>query len=171
MKKRTIILCCIITSFLFLLGASGFMMKQKHDFRQTIADIPAFCLPQVTDNLLFCNTQIAKDKPVLLIYLHPECDFCHAKAHQIQQKEVNTRDIQMVLVSFAERDSLVKFVETYNLTDMSGLVVLMDSQLLLYDRLQVASIPTTYIYDRRHRLVDVKQGAAKLEKLIQLANQ
>ena len=171
MKKRTIILCCMITVFLFMFGSSIFLIKQKHGFRRTIVDIPEFCLPQVVDSLLLCNTQLTQDNPVILMYLHPECDFCHAKAQQIQQNVVEARDIQIVLVSYAERDSLIKFVETYNLVDIPNVVVLMDPQLLLYDRLRMKSIPTSYIYDRQHRLVAVKRGAAKLEKLIQLANQ
>jgi len=172
MRKRTIILCCILALFLFLLGASGFLIKQKHDFCQTIAVLPDFCLPQAVDSTLFCSTQIAKDKPVLLMYMHPECDHCHRNAQQIQQKALNASDIQWVLVSYAAKDSLIKFMETYRLIDIQGLVVLMDSQLSLYDRLHVEYIPTSYIYNSRHRLVTVKRGAAiKLDKLIQLARQ
>jgi peroxiredoxin len=170
MKKRTIILCCLAAAFLFLLGASGFRMKKKYDFRRTIAILPDFCLPQATDSVLFCNTQLKKGKPVVLMYFHSECDYCHVKAQQLQLKSEDMGDVQWVLVSYAEKDSLNKFVATYNLGDISSLVVLMDSQFSLYDCLQVPSIPTNYIYDRRHQLVAAKQKNAKLETIIRLAN-
>ncbi|MDR2911265.1 MAG: hypothetical protein LBV47_07895, partial [Bacteroidales bacterium] len=95
-------------------------------------------------------------------------EFCHAEAQQLQQKPTNAENIQWVLVSYAAQDSLNKFAETYDLYSMSGLFVLMDKEMTLYEHLQVKSIPTSYIYNRHHNLVTVKQGAAKLENLIQL---
>ena len=170
MNKRYIILGCIVTIFLAFLGASAFMMKKKQDFRRAIACIPGFCLPTVADSLLFCNTQLDKGKPVVVMYFHSECDFCQIKAQQLQQKSVNEWDIQWVMVSYAAKDSLNKFMETYNLDHIAGLVVLMDPQLSLYDRLQVKGIPTCFIYNRQHQLVAIKQGSTKLEQVIQLAS-
>ncbi len=171
MTRRSIILYLIAAVFLFLLAGSAFLIKQRQDFKQTIADIPEFCLLQAVDSQPFSNAQLAKGKPVILIYLHPECDLCQIEARQLQQKAGKTEDIQWVLVSPAENDTLRKFVETYHLVDISSVVVLMDTQYTLYDCLQVAHIPTSYIYDRRHRLVTIIQGLSKLEKLMQLANQ
>jgi thiol-disulfide isomerase/thioredoxin len=144
-------------------------MKQKYEFHQTIDDLFEFCLPCATDSTLFCSMQITKDKPVILMYFHPECDLCISKVQQIQQISEISGDIQWILVSFAEKDTLMKFMETYQLTDISNLVVLVDFQLSLHDHLQLASIPAIYIYDRRHQLVAVKRGSAKFEKIIQLA--
>ena len=171
MNKRTVILCCIVTVFLFLLGASAFLLKQKYDFRQTIAVLPDFCLPQAVDSMLFCNTQIAQDRPVVLLYFHPECDFCRNEIQQIQQKMDNSGGIQLILISNAGKYGLRQFAATYQLDIVPDLTILMDQQLEMYDRLQVKSIPSCYIYDRRHQLVAVKQGAMKLEILIRLANQ
>ena len=170
MTKRKIILAFIAAGFLLLLGASVFLMKQKQNFKRSIAVIPEFCLPQAIDSLMFCHTQLSQGKPVVIIYFHTECDFCHAKAQQLQQKTDTAGNIQWVFVSFAHNYSVNKFMETYDLADIPNLVVLVDPQFLLYERLKVTAIPTSYIYDRRHRLVTVKRGAAKLETLIQLAN-
>ena len=170
MKKRKIILCCFAAIFLALSGVSLFMMKKKRDFRRTIAVIPEFCLLQVVDSFPFCSAQLDKGKPVIMMYFHPECDFCHVKAQYLQKTSANgVGDIQWIMVSYAEKDSLIQFIETYNLDEISGLTVLLDSQLSLYDRLQVAGIPTSFIYDRRHRLVAVKRGETKLETMIRLA--
>ena len=170
MNKRKVILGCIAAVFLFLLGGSVFLLKQKHDFKQSIADIPEFCLQQVVDSLLFCNTQLVKDNPVILMYFHPECDFCQTEAIQIQQNAGNTGDIQWVLVSYAEKDSLQKFMEVHQLVDVPNLVMLMDSQFILYNHLWVKSIPTSYVYDRQHRLVKIIHGIERFENLLWLAN-
>ena len=169
MNKR-IILGCILAIFISLLGVSLFLMKKKQDFKRALAVIPEFCLPQAVDNRPFCNTQFVNGKSVVLSYIHPECEFCRTEAQQIRQKADSIGDIQWVLVSFAERDSLQKFMEINQLTDIPGLVMLVDSQHELYDRLQVKNIPTSYVYDRRHRLVTIMPGAVRLEKLIQPAN-
>ena len=149
MKKRRFLLCCIAAVFLFLLGASLFQMKQKQDFKNSIAVIPEFCLPQAVDSILFCNTDFFADKPVIVMYFHPECDLCHTKAEKIRQEAEKAKDIQWALVSYAEKDSLIKFIETYHLSDISSLVVLADTQFLLYERLQVSGIPSSFVYDRR----------------------
>ena len=170
MKKKHAILCCIATAFLFLLGSSLFLIKQKRDFWQTIASIPEFCLSQAIDSLLFCNTQIVKGNPMVLMYLHPECDHCHAEMKQIQQKSDTVKDIQWILVSYAERDSLKKFATTYHLNEIYDLKILMDSNLELHNRLQVKGIPSCCIYNRQHQLVKVIQGIERLEKVLRLAN-
>ena len=171
MKKHTIILYCFLAVFLALLGASVFLMKKKRDFRRSIAVMPEFCLPQARDSILFCSEQFEKGKPIVVMYFHPECDFCHAKAKQLQQGKGKVAEIKWVLVSYAERDSVKKFMETYGLADISNIVVLVDSQLYLYDRLHVEKIPTYFIYNRDHHLVPVKRGDSKLETIIRLANQ
>ena len=169
MKKRTIVLYCIVAIFLFLFVSLAFLVKQKYKLRRTIENLSDFCLPCTIDSTLFCSMQIAKDMPVILMYFHPECDLCISKVQQIQQISEMYRDIQWILVSFAEKDTLMKFAETYQLTDISNLVVLVDSQLSLYDHLQLASIPAIYIYDRRHQLAAIKRGSVKFEEIILLA--
>jgi len=170
MKKRHIILSCVVVLFLILLGASMFLLKQKQDFKLSIADIPEFCLQQATDSLPFCNTQLAKGLPIVLMYLHPECEVCHTEARQMQQKACNAENIQWVLISYANRDSLNKFATIFHLHDIPRLTILMDSQLTLHSRLQVKSIPSCYIYNSQHQLVKVIQGMGRVEKIIQLAN-
>jgi len=169
MKKHTIALCGTVTVFIILLGALVFLMKQKYELRRTIEYLSDFCLPSVSDSTVFCSMQIAKDKPVILMYFHPECELCTLKMQQIQQVSKTYGDIQWILVSFAEKDTLIKFVETYQLTDIPNLAVLVDFQFTLHDHLHLANIPTIYIYDRRHRLVSIERGLAKFEKLIKLA--
>jgi len=170
MKKRAIFLSCLAAVFLFLLGASGRRLKRNSDFRKSIAEVPEFCLSKVVDSLLFCSTQFTKDKPVVLMYVHPECDYCHAKAQQLSQKTIQVEGIQWAMVSYAERDNLKKFIETYHLDDIPSVEVLSDAEFSLYNRLKVAGIPSSYIYNRQHRLVAVKQGGTKLETIVQLAN-
>jgi len=170
MTKRSIILGCIVAVFGCLLGASVFLLKQKWDFKQSIAVIPDFCLPQVMDSLQFCHTQLIKGNPFVLMYVHPECEICQTEARQIQQKASNAKDIQWVLVSYAERESLCQFMETYQLADIPGLVMLMDSQFVLHDQLEAPGIPTSYVYNSQHQLVSIVRGISRLDKLIQLAN-
>jgi len=168
---KRIILGCIVVVFIFFIGASVVLIKKKHDFRKTIVEIPEFCILQAVDSVSFCNTQLEKDKPVVLMYLHPECDICHIEARQLQQKQEGNDYIQWILVSYAERDSMNKFAATYELNAIPYLTILMDSQFELHDLLQVKGVPSCYIYDRHHKLVKVLQGAAKLENVILLANQ
>jgi len=170
MKKKHIILGCILAVFICMLSSLLFLLKQKHDFRKTIANIPEFCLPQSNDSLLFCNTQIVKRNPMVLMYLHPECDICQIEAQQMQQRLDHTGKIQWILVSYAERDSLNKFTTTYRLNEIPDLNILMDSNFELYNRLQVKGIPSCYIYNRQHKLVKVLKGIEKLETIIKLAN-
>ena len=168
MKKR-IILYCLLVVFISLLGASLFLMKQKQDFNRKIAVIPEFCLPRVVDSMLFCSMQLLHGNPVVLMYMHSECEFCQTEAQQIRQKLSSVENIQWVLISYAEKDSLQKFMETYQLSDVPELVMLMDSEFELHDRLKVKSIPTSYVYNRQLQLVTVLPGAVSIEKLIQLA--
>ena len=170
MKKR-VILGCIVVVFLFLIGASVILIKKKHDFRKSIVDIPNFCMLQAIDCISFCSTQLEKNKPVVLMYIHPECDICHIEAQQLQKKQEMNNYIQWILVSYAERDSLNQFATTYQLNAFSNLTILMDSQFELYDLLRVKEVPSCYIYDRHHKLVKVLQGAVKLGNIILLANQ
>ncbi|MDR0815691.1 MAG: hypothetical protein LBN37_08080, partial [Bacteroidales bacterium] len=80
------------------------------------------------------------------------------------------KNIQWVLASPAERDSLNKFAATYRLQDVANLTILMDVRWELHNRLQVKSIPSCYVYNRQHRLVKTVQGLVRLENIINLAN-
>jgi Thiol-disulfide isomerase and thioredoxins len=168
---KRIILGCIAVVFLFLIVASVILIKKKHDFKKTIVDMPEFCILQSVDSVLFCSTQLEKNKPVVLMYFHPECEICHNEARQLQQKQERIENIQWILVSYAERDSLNQFASTYQLNAIPYLTMLMDLQFELHDFLQVKGVPSCYIYDGHHKLVKVLQGAVKLENIILLANQ
>ena len=170
MKKR-ILLGCIGAAFILLIGSIAILLKKKRDFNQTITDLPSFCLPQALDSMSFCSKQLLKDKSVVLMYLHPECNICHIESQQMHPKMKKMNNIQWILVSFAEKDSLNKFSSTYQLNEIPDLTILMDSKFELYDQLQVKSIPSCYIYDRQLKLVKIIRGMAKLETIIQLAKQ
>jgi peroxiredoxin len=167
--KKMIILGCIGAAFIFLIGATAILFKKKHDFRQTITDLPSFCLLRALDNMPFCSTQLVKDKSVVLMYLHPECDICHIESQQMLHKMEKMNNIQWILVSFAEKNSLNQFALTYQLNTIPDLTILMDTKFELHYRLQVKSIPSCYIYDRQHQLVKTIRGMTKLETIIQLA--
>ena len=170
MKTQHFIFGFIVATFIFLTGASVFLFKQKQDFNKKFAVFPEFCLPQAIDSALFCNTQIDKEKPVVIKYMHPECEHCKHEAQEIRHKPDLANTIQWVLVSFAERDSLNQFATTYQLDNMPNLTILMDAEFELFDLLQVnGRIPSCYIYDRRLRLVKVSRGTERLEKVVRLA--
>jgi len=168
-SKRKIILTGIAAVFIILLGVSVFLIVKKRYLGQAIVNIPEFCLPQAGNGMLFCNTQLTQGKPVVITYFHTDCVYCHTKAQQLQQKTASIEGIQWILVSYAEKDSIVKFIDKYNLNSVSDLYVLSDSLFSLHNSLQVESIPSTYIYNSRHKLVKVMRGSTKIETIVKLA--
>jgi peroxiredoxin len=168
MQKRRWILYGVAAIFLLLLTGSGHLLLQKHHFKQSIAAIPEFCLPQAADSALFCKAQLLPDKPVALLYFHPECEICQREAQQMHEKSAFLKDIQWVLVSPAPRDTLRQFARMYHLAEIPDINILMDVKGDLSTLLQVKSMPACYIYNRKHHLVKTMQGLVRLETVMQL---
>jgi peroxiredoxin len=142
---------------------------KRIQFKEKVSAIPEFCLPQATDSTFFCETQLASKQPVVLMYFHPECELCQSEIQQVSKKAIQMENIQWILVSNASRETVNAFAETHGLLPIHNMRILIDTDMNLCDYLQLKSIPSCFVYNRRHRLVKVIYGLVRAENIIALA--
>ncbi len=61
----------------------------------------------------FTPENLAKKKPVIVVYFDPDCDHCQKQATWIAEKIESFNSINLIFVSWAEQTANLKFAETY----------------------------------------------------------
>ncbi len=76
--------------------------------------LPPFKLLQA-DSTWFTNMELAKKKPVVIIYFSPECGHCQLAAQEMTNSIDKLKDATFLWVSYYSVPDIAKFVENYHL--------------------------------------------------------
>ena len=166
--RKNLILICLAAIFILLLAGSVYRHLEKKNWEKDISALPAFCLPQAMDSVLFCHSQIAGNAPVVILYLHPDCDLCQSEAAFLREKISLFGNSQLLMISHAGREELSRFVTDYGLDRLPSLKILTDPDIEMYTRLKVNRIPACFVYDDKHQFVTSFQGIVRLDMVIEL---
>ncbi len=116
---------------------------------------------------MFSSKSLLPGKPVVIIWFNPLCEHCTYETGDILKNFVLFRDIDILFISDAGHDLLAEFSFTYRLDTIPQIRVLQSG----YDYFATKfgnppSVPTTYIYNKEHRLVKVFLGEASVQAII-----
>lgn len=168
LKTILIAVISIIGGFLTYHTVKGYNEKKEAERRiQTLPQAEFISLTGKEVNL----HDFDPEKPMVIVYFHPECDHCHYEAQEIGQNAAAFKHCQVVMVT--SDDSLKRienFCAEYNLWELNNIEVLIDSNNRFKKIFGKALVPSVYIYDSARKLKRYFPGETKPEAIISEIN-
>ena len=103
-----------ISSFFLLIAFTSFAQnlpnKQKMNYQELGAPIPPFVLEKTMGGVL-TNTQLKKDKSVMLMIFNPQCDHCELMVDSLKRIAANFKNTQIIMVAeHSNKDFMKDFI-------------------------------------------------------------
>jgi len=165
-KLKLILIILIIGIFSLLIYGISARASRIKNLEKRILSLPEFSFNTI-DGQVFKSESI-KSGPVLIAYYHPECEHCRYEINELFNNLKQIPDTKILLISFAQRDSIIAFIgERINYTD-KNVFLLIDDSLKFINYFQTNAIPSTFIYDKELKLKRIFRGEVKPEAIINL---
>ncbi len=128
---------------------------------QTLPDFNFYNLDSVAVSANIVN----KGRPVCIFYFNADCEFCQYEAREISKNIALFKDAQILLVSFNTIADIKKFALDYKL-NYPNVVFLQDPNFQFSTWFGKTGVPSVFIYDAQHRLINEFHGETKIEAII-----
>ncbi len=131
-------------------------------------DVPPVEILLTDSATIFKKADLDKKKPVLLVFFSPDCDHCIHETEAILANIQSLKNVQIVMASVLELHRIKGFAQKYNLSAYPNITVGRDKNFFLPGFFDASSVPVIALYDKKHRLVDAKEGGYPIDKIISL---
>lgn len=155
----------------FLLSTLGFLgykivskLNHKKEVAIRIKTIPNFSF-QTMKGEIFTQDNLAK-KPTVFVYFNSECEYCQSEAIKIQERLSDFKEIQLIFISFEEKETIKQFAKEYQLINQENVLFLEDRKGEFSELFDVNSIPYMVIYDANKKLLKKFKGTTKVDKIL-----
>jgi hypothetical protein len=166
MKKLILYsLIALILTVLTLL-ASGIVKKmdRKALIEKKISSFPAFTYLTLTGSSF--NSRNLTEGPVMIVRFNPDCEHCEYEISEIAKSSIPSSGIKILLISDAERDRVVSFLDPFDLPGDKNIIPLLDTAGTFGEVFGTDFIPSIYIYGRDLSLIKSLQGEYKIETIL-----
>ena len=160
--KRNVL---FVIGFLLVTVFTGTSAGAKISAAQS-GDIPPFKMMQ-TNGIFFGAADLARNKPVVLIYFSPDCDHCLTLMNGLFKKINEFKNTQLVLVSFKPVEELASFERSYNTRKYPFIKVGTEgTSFFLRYYYKIETTPFTAVYNKAGKLVASYRKTTPLDALI-----
>jgi peroxiredoxin len=159
-------------SLIFFLKRNFLLLAILFSFTASAQTVPPFKI-KLTNGMVFSASHLAKNKPLILIYFDPDCDHCKILMDQFFKNIYESKNAQIVLVTFKSLKEVKDFEKNYKTALYKNIKVGIEDPIFYfryYFKLQI--LPFTALYDRNGKLVyswrketPVNDLLARLKKL------
>ncbi len=151
MKIAKLVVLVMLVITLSAIPISYFWSKKQHNSDASFIRGLAFSLGVNTQDTL------------MLMFFHPECDYCHAMMPMLEHHNDN---FSFVMVCF-ENDSVVNaFAEEQGWKERSNIFVVSDEYFYCWNTLRVPSIPTSFILNPEAKDFTKRVGFWDIDKYL-----
>jgi peroxiredoxin len=106
----------------------------------------------------------ANNGDIIIYYFDPSCKHCRNSTTEISESSASFGDIDVLMISPHDRQSVTAYAQEHNLTGKDKLVVLLDSKGHIQRRYKPGGYPMYYLY-RGNKLIQSFQGVTGVEEL------
>ncbi|MDR0437305.1 MAG: thioredoxin family protein [Bacteroidales bacterium] len=131
-----------------------------------------FCLFDLKTMNELCTDSLS-EKPILLLFTHPECEFCHEKIKQLivrlrslTNQKTQLEDVVILLITHAENEQAFEFYSHYDLSQYDNIHFLIDDYLKVANLYGTPPIPSVFLYCADKKLLFKHHGAVKFETIL-----
>lgn len=169
MKKTILqlVVTSIIISLILLLGINSFSkIKEKNNINKAIQTLQPFCAVNPITDCKFCIDSLL-GKPILILFMHPECDSCQEEIKQLKNSSDKFKDIFIVLITSVPTQQAISFYENQKLSQLTNMQFLSDTQDQIASAFDVNIIPSMFLYNKHKKLVYKHAGEIEINILSQ----
>lgn len=114
-----------------------------------------------------CNSEILHDKlmPLLIVYFHPECEFCSYEITELLKHKKNIDSIQLLFVTFASIEETKDYLLQYPIDQFTHVTIALDLKGEFANTFDVKSPPMIFIYDKNKKLIKKHKGIMAFKRL------
>lgn len=119
-----------------------------------------------SDNRLY-NMDFIDDKYeyILIVYFHPECDFCNIEINDLLENESDLKMLQILFVSYASIEEIKQFILMNPICISENITIVSDIKGEFANAYNIKSPPTNFIYDKNKKLVKIHKGMMSFKQL------
>jgi thiol-disulfide isomerase/thioredoxin len=161
----SIILVVVSLTLFFVIGIVGKVHKHRL-IEDKISRFPTFSFMTLSKKP-FYSSEI-KDGPILVVNFHPECEHCQYEISEIFKNNVPKSFTKVFLISSAHLDSIRNFLKQFNYTEYKSVIPLVDTSFSFQEIFGKGSIPSSYIYSKKLKLIKAFHGELKTENILNL---
>ncbi len=170
MKKiiLIIIILVFISGVLVLISGSVKKLHYQDSLEDRIQHLPPFSFMSL-NNGSFSSAEITEG-PLLIVNFHPECEHCFYEISELLNSNIIESGIKLILVTFAQPDTVKRFLDKCQTPDQHNFITLIDTSLVFGDVFGRNYIPSNYLYDKDLVLIEALYGEYKTETIIKYFN-
>ncbi|MDR0834765.1 MAG: thioredoxin family protein [Candidatus Symbiothrix sp.] len=156
----------IVIFFILFLGIhSVSKIKDKQLAKENIQIFKPFCAQNIVTSTEFCTNSLL-NKPIIVMFMHPECDFCQEEIKQLKENQEKLKNVYILLITSAPIKQAQKFYEDQELFQLTNVQFLSDENTKLSDYFDANVIPSIFVYNNKLKLVHKCIGEIKIETLL-----
>ncbi len=161
MKKHTILFSLILLS---LISFSQGDSTASPSARFKIFPPAKLLLP---DSVTFITkADLPKNKPVMLMVFHPECEHCQHETEELTKNIEKFKNIQVVMATMVPVTEMKAFIEKYKLAQYDNIIVAQDVSFFLPPFFQFNTLPFLAFYNKKQKLISTFGGSMPIEKVL-----
>lgn len=109
--------------------------------------------------------------PLLIIYFHPECEFCSFEISELIECKHDLNEIQLVFITFSSIELVKKYIDEYSIDKFEHVIIASDINGEFANAFNIKSPPMNFIYNKNKKLVRVHKGMMSFKQLKKYLNQ
>lgn len=166
MRKLIIFTVIIGALSLLIFFIYGIIRKadNKSESEKNISVLPRFSFMTLTDARF--DSDSITEGPVLIIRYNPECEHCQYEISEVSKSSIPSSGIKLLLITTEDRNSVVKFLEPFDLLGDRNVIPLLDTDGTFYRIFGKDYVPSSYIYNKELKLVKALYGEYKIETIL-----
>ena len=169
-QLKYVLIITLLCGLSFLCYSLTIKIRQKKLVESEIQTLPQFSFQEILSEN-FNSSCINDNNSCLIIYFHPECEYCHYEAEQISLNIDWFCNFQIVMISTASRESVKDFANKYHLLEFDNISILIDTLDVFHNTFGPNPFPTSFIYNKERKLVKQFKGEVSTEALLKYLNQ
>jgi thiol-disulfide isomerase/thioredoxin len=136
------------------------------------AQPPAATLPvfkfSASDHRTVTNTDLPRDKPVLFVFVDPDCDHCQHAARNMDEKYNAFEKAAVYFVTAASPEQMKLFAKKYapRLSGMRNVCWLQDIGNQFITRFRPIRFPSFFLYSTENKLLDYEDNEDTIFRVI-----
>ncbi|WP_028298334.1 peroxiredoxin family protein [Olivibacter sitiensis] len=138
---------------------------QKKQVTQQMQQLPEFTFYSLQGDSI-SQKDVAKGKPLCIIYMDPDCHFCEEEMKDILTHIERFSGSQLLLVSPAREERLQQYQEEMDLVLLPEVLLARDRDFTFSQYFGTATTPTIIIYGADGRLQKKYSGQTKIEAIL-----
>lgn len=165
MKKTIPALIITFVSIVFVMLVGGIVVKivKANDSAERIKTLPSFKLPTLEGKIF--NSDNLEKGPLLIVYFHPECEYCQYEISSLISNNIQSRNIKILFISNARPESIKKFTELFDINS-KDFHILSDTSFVFTEMFGIHVIPVNILYDENLKLIKYYKGEIKTEVIL-----